>query len=160
MDTHSTLHHRGHQVRPISPYGPTPLRSFITSFPKAKKASLRKKGYSSGVNARQNLTKKSTCRISHIVGLMDLHCSCAFLYPLLILTKIFIFLRCALIHCHRPDLLDYNQLDKVSVLLSLSTTFIDHLDHSYRQTDMATLHWRLELQLSTLASRYIHDKYI
>ena len=129
---------------------------FIPSFPKAKKASLRKKGYSSGVNARRNLTKKSTCRISHIVGLMGLHCSCAFSYPLLILTEISIFLRCALIHCHRPDLLDYNKLDKVSVLSSLPTIFIDHLDYSYRQIDMVTLHWRLELQSSTLASRYIH----
>jgi len=53
---------------------------FIPSFSKVKKASPQKKGYSSGVNARQNHTKKSTYRISHIAGLMGLPCSCTFSY--------------------------------------------------------------------------------
>ena len=79
MDTHSTLHHRGHQVRHISSPSLYHFDLFILSFSKAKKASPQKKDCSSGVNARQNLTKKSMCRISHIAGLMDLPCSCAFL---------------------------------------------------------------------------------
>ena len=72
MDTHSTLHHRGYQVRHIiSPRLLQHSDLFILSFSKAKKASPQKKDYSSGVNARQNLTKKSTCRMSHIAGLID-----------------------------------------------------------------------------------------
>ena len=132
MDTHSTLHHRRHQVRHISLPFSNIFVLFILSFSKAKKASPQKKDYSFGVNARRNLMKKSMYKISHTVGLMDLPCSCAFMsLSLGILTEsVYLLLRCALIHCHRPDLLDYNKLDKVGVLI-FSVAFIDHWYHLF-----------------------------
>ena len=50
-------------------------------------------------------------KISLSAGLTDLHCLFFHDYRLaLIRSRSF---RCALIHCHRPDLIDYDKLDKV-----------------------------------------------
>ena len=43
--------------------------------------------------------------------------------------------RCALIHCHRPDLLDYDKLDKVRHTAGLR---FHAPDRPFRQIDMRT----------------------
>lgn len=49
----------------------------------------------------------------------------------------------------------------MSVPISLSVAFIDeHGDRLFRQIDMEIPHLRSKWQLCTLASRYIHDRYI
>ena len=88
-----------------------PLKQFHV---KAKKAFLQKRAYYSGANARRRRTRKWTSKTFPRAGPMDSPCafspSSATLYEC-ILTEC--CRRCALIHCHRPDLLDYDKLDKV-----------------------------------------------
>ena len=72
-----------------------------------------KRVYSSGVSARHSLTKKWTFRTSRWVGQMDLLCkyyTCVLSFTLMMGRY-----RCALIHSHRPELLDYDKLDKVRI---------------------------------------------
>ena len=55
----------------------------LNTFAESEEGLFAKEGLLLGVNVKQNLTKKSTCRIFHIVGLTDLPCSCTFLYSYL-----------------------------------------------------------------------------
>lgn len=52
------------------------------------------------------------CRTSRIVGLMVSLCVWNSSSQNLLMDLISSNIRCALIHCHRPDLLDYDMLDK------------------------------------------------
>lgn len=84
--------------------------------PTVRKAFQPKKVYFSGVSARHSLTKKWTFKTSHWAGQMDLLCKC---YACVLRSYANrCYYRCALIHCHRPDLLDYDKLDKVCVPIS------------------------------------------
>ena len=81
--------------------------------PLVRKACLLRKACFCGVSARRNPTKKLMCKISPSAGLTDLHCKLQAEYH----CKLFYMTdnsRCALIHCHRPDLIDYDKLDKVN----------------------------------------------
>ena len=106
MDPHPSIHHRRYQVCRTVVFDPS---SWLTNVP-VKKVFERRKGCYFGVNGRQNHTKKWTYRTFHIVGRMGSLCASKLLY----LFCIYLYdYRCALIHCHRPDLLDYDKLDKV-----------------------------------------------
>jgi len=52
------------------------------------------------------------CKTSRIVGLMVSLCMWNSSSQNLLMDLISSNIRCALIHCHRPDLLDYDMLDK------------------------------------------------
>lgn len=73
-----------------------------------------KKGCCYGASVRQHRTKRSTCATLLIVGRMVLHCK-AFVWWSLGCFKL-ILCRSALIHRHRPELLDYDSLNHVSII--------------------------------------------
>ena len=141
MDTHFTLHHRRHQVRHISSPSLT-FRSFHIFIFESEEGLSAKEGLLLWCQRKTEPYQEVDVQdfsYSWSDGLaLFVRVLASFLG---ILTEnIYSFLRCALIHCHRPDLLDYNKLDKVSVPISLSVAFIDHRDHLFRQIDMETPH--------------------
>jgi hypothetical protein len=101
-----------------------PVSMFIThlSF-SVRKVCLPKRASYSGVSARQSHTKKLMCGISLPVGRMGLPCL-FFLCSLRMSHPHCLLRRCALIHCHRPDLLDYDKLDKVRVVNAQITSLL------------------------------------
>lgn len=77
-----------------------------------KKGYLRRKVYSYGVNGKHSHMMRYPFKTLLTVGLTGLPCM-LFLMTSLARQILIQTDRCALIHCHRPDLLDYNSLDKV-----------------------------------------------
>jgi hypothetical protein len=68
------------------------------------------------------------------------------------LFALMLFLRCALIHRHRPDLLDYDFLDKVRLCKGCSWKYLEPLPS---QTDVEILDWHLPLLSVTWAYRWV-----
>lgn len=79
------------------------------AFRKVKKVCQQRRAFCSGVNARLRLTTMSMCKIFHTAGQMGSLCaySVCWVEGCRLTGR-----RCALIHCHRPDLLDYDKLNK------------------------------------------------
>ena len=65
----------------------------------------------SGVSERRRHTQKLTSKTSHGVGQMAWHCQTHLIWIIVIYAYQYVS-RCALIHCHRPDLIKYSELDK------------------------------------------------
>lgn len=110
------------------------LHSSKTS-PTVKRVCPQKRVFFFGVSERLSRMKKLMFRTSRIVGLTvsPVRPKFSMITPVSDAYK-----RCALIHCHRPDLLDYDSLDKAWHRLSFFSSDLLMLSSLCRMTDTQT----------------------